>query len=246
MQQFRSEAEERAIGLLETFLPRKIVELGKIQESTFFNLSGSEHFDPGELSISNSKKRKRRKSSSSTSTSNKSKDGLSDTDSDISDSEEDGAERIVPSNAAIQKCMDFLKKEAHEGVQALSALKLWIQLLVPQIEDGNNFGVEVQEECSGEIERLETQLFSLMQTNAKYFRERAKLAEHWSKHPHILDFKQAVTERDELEYFTLRIFLRDMRSNFATLHDLICKNLDKILKPKGDDDDASGRSMMMM
>ena len=104
----------------------------------------------------------------------------------------------------------------------------------------------VQEECSGEIERVESQMFSLMQTNAKYFRERAKLAEHWSKHPHILDFKQALMERDQLEYFTLRIFLRDIRSNFATLHDLICKNLDKILKPKGDEDDNSGRNMMMM
>jgi hypothetical protein len=104
----------------------------------------------------------------------------------------------------------------------------------------------VQEECSGEIERVESQMFSLMQTNAKYFRERAKLAEHWSKHPHILDFKQALMERDQLEYFTLRIFLRDIRSNFATLHDLICKNLDKILKPKGDEDDSSGRNMMMM
>ena len=104
----------------------------------------------------------------------------------------------------------------------------------------------VQEECSGEIERVESQMFSLMQTNAKYFRERAKLAEHWSKHPHIRDFKQALMERDQLEYFTLRIFLRDIRSNFATLHDLICKNLDKILKPKGDEDDSSGRNMMMM
>ena len=66
-------------------------------------------------------------------------------------------------------------------VQALSAIKLWIQLLVPRIEDGNNFGVEVQEECSGEIERVETQMFSLMQTSAKYFRERAKLAGKYFK-----------------------------------------------------------------
>ena len=34
--------------------------------------------------------------------------------------------------------------------------------------------------------------------------------------------------------------------NFATLHDLICKNLDMILKPKGENDDSSGRNMMMM
>ena len=248
MNAFRSEAEDRAVGLLETFLPQKIVELGRVLEAPEFNVKGTSAFDPGELPILTKKVSKKPKKSTTAT-----KDRLSSdpdaNDSDDDDSDDDstsGSNRIVPSNKTIQQCMMYLKKEAHEGVQALSAIKLWIQLLVPRIEDGNNFGVEVQEECSGEIERVETQMFSLMQTSAKYFTERAKLAEHWSKHPHIMDFRQAVQERDQLEYFTLCVFLRDMRANFATLHDLICKNLEKILKPKGDDDDASGRSMMMM
>jgi proteasome activator subunit 2 (PA28 beta) len=257
MDLFRNEAEERAIGLLETFLPLKVRSLGQIiKEHPAFNLTGSTHFDPGELpyhsatssvtsSAAGSKKKKRKREAS--------KDDKDDLSSSSEDSDSDapvigvsGSDRIVPSNVAVQKCIAFLKQESHEGVQALSAIKLWIQLLVPRIEDGNNFGVEVQEECSGEIERVETQIFSLSQTSAKYFRERAKLAEHWSKHPNIRDFRQALIERDQLEYFQLKLFLRDMHANFATLLDLICKNLKVILKPKGEDDAASGRNMMMM
>ena len=37
----------------------------------------------------------------------------------------------------------YLKKSARASYQITSAIKLWIQMLVPKMEDGNNFGVEV-------------------------------------------------------------------------------------------------------
>ena len=41
--------------------------------------------------------------------------------------------------------------QLEEASSMLGKVKLWIQLMVPRIEDGNNFGVAVQEECSGEV-----------------------------------------------------------------------------------------------
>jgi hypothetical protein len=35
----------------------------------------------------------------------------------------------------------------------LTSVKIWIQLNIPRIEDGNNFGVGVQEESINEIAR---------------------------------------------------------------------------------------------
>ena len=61
MNAFRSEAEDRAVGLLETFLPQKIVELGRVLEAPEFNVKGTSAFDPGELPILTTKVSKKPK-----------------------------------------------------------------------------------------------------------------------------------------------------------------------------------------
>jgi hypothetical protein len=114
MEVFRNEAEEKAIGLLETFLPKKVVELGlAITNKPEFNLKGTSHFDPGQMPPKSKSKK-----SSITNKSTNNKDKLSDSDDE--DEEGDGADRIVPSNQAVQKCIDFLKIESHEGVSIQS------------------------------------------------------------------------------------------------------------------------------
>ncbi len=40
-------------------------------------------------------------------------------------------------------------------VEAINTVKMWIQLNVPRIEDGNNFGVSIQEETINELGRAE-------------------------------------------------------------------------------------------
>ena len=57
------------------------------------------------------------------------------------------------------------------------------------------------------------------------------------KHPHIADYGRAVTERDEVEFTNLTNFIRELRDNYAVLYDVIQKNLEKIIKPKGDNED---------
>ena len=57
------------------------------------------------------------------------------------------------------------------------------------------------------------------------------------KHPHIADYRRAVTERDEVEFTNLTNFIRELRDNYAVLYDVIQKNLEKIIKPKGDNED---------
>ena len=114
MEVFRNEAEEKAIGLLETFLPKKVVELGlAITNKPEFNLKGTSHFDPGQMPPKSKSKK-----SSITNKSTNNKDKLSDSDNE--EEEGDGADRIVPSNQAVQKCIDFLKIESHEGVSIQS------------------------------------------------------------------------------------------------------------------------------
>ena len=260
MDKFRKEAEDKALDILEKFIPTKIIELGKAcSEMRVFNTPLEEiviglpqikmQSAPGDASAP--KLQADDGLSSDT-------DGGSGDDIDLSTADDgmggDKAKKLpltrkcveIPSNPVIVEMGDFLKKEVKEGVQALSAIKLWIQLMVPRIEDGNNFGVEVQEEVSSEVDRCETMCLQLLQNLAKYFRERSKIAENWSAHENIDDFRQAMIERDKLQHFTLRLFLHDLRDNYATLHDLVQKNLEKIVRPKGDGAADSGMMMMMM
>lgn len=39
----------------------------------------------------------------------------------------------------------------------LLQLKMWISFLIPKIEDGNNFGVSIQEDTLAEIQSVESE-----------------------------------------------------------------------------------------
>ena len=70
-----------------------------------------------------------------------------------------------------------VKVELMEWVESLSTLKLWIQLRVPRVEDGNNFGVAVQEEAIGAIGHNEDSAFAVLEGISKFYMTRASLLE---------------------------------------------------------------------
>ena len=52
---------------------------------------------------------------------------------------------------------------------------MWITLLIPRIEDGNNFGVGIQEETLGEVRNVESEAASFLDQMSRYFTSRGKL-----------------------------------------------------------------------
>jgi proteasome activator subunit 3 (PA28 gamma) len=66
----------------------------------------------------------------------------------------------------------------------------------------------------------------------KYFVTRAKLVSKVLKYPNIQDYRQSVVEVDEKEFINLRMCCMDLRNNYAILHDMIMKNLEKIKMPR--------------
>lgn len=63
---------------------------------------------------------------------------------------------------------------------------------VPKIEDGNNFGVAVQEETLGEIQSVESEAAAFFDQISRYFISRAKIVSKVAKYPHIDDYRRAV------------------------------------------------------
>jgi len=125
-----------------------------------------------------------------------------------------------------------LKKEAAEMLATLNTVRLWIQLNVPRIEDGNNFGVQVQEDLISEVGKAEENAFALIDLLTKYHISRAKMLTKCLKHPQIEDYKETVHEIDQKYYSDMITGFRDLRNNYAGLYNILQKNFDKIIKPR--------------
>jgi proteasome activator subunit 2 (PA28 beta) len=81
----------------------------------------------------------------------------------------------VPSNQSLVGLTNIVKKEVLEAIDYLNTVKIWIQLNIPRIEAGNNFGVGIQEETILELSRVEDAGYSLLESMTKYFVTRGKL-----------------------------------------------------------------------
>ena len=45
---------------------------------------------------------------------------------------------------------------------------MWITLKIPQMEDGNDFGVSIQEECIDTISEVEDEAYSILDSISNY------------------------------------------------------------------------------
>lgn len=51
----------------------------------------------------------------------------------------------------------------------LLQVKMWVQLLIPRIEDGNNFGVSIQEETVAELRTVEGEAASYLDQISRFY-----------------------------------------------------------------------------
>nr|CAD7572736.1 unnamed protein product [Timema californicum] len=117
-------------------------------------------------------------------------------------------------------------------------LKMWISFMIPKIEDGNNFGVSIQEDTLAEIQSVESEAAAFFDQISRYFVSRGKVVSKVAKYPHIEDYRQAVQELDEKEYVSLWLVMCEIRNRYCTLHDIVIKNLEKIKKPRTSNTDS--------
>ena len=109
---------------------------------------------------------------------------------------------------------------------------MWINLTIPKIADGNNFGVEIQLETMKEIQIVESTAASYLNQISYYFKMRADLVSTVIMKPDIEDYRRAVQETDENEFFSVTIMIDEIRDHYVSLHDMISKNMEKLKKPR--------------
>jgi len=139
---------------------------------------------------------------------------------------------LAPCNKHLVELIDVVKPLVRQLVEDANKLKMWILFLIPRIEDGNNFGVSIQEDTLGEVRTVEGEAAAYFDQMSRYFLSRGKTVAKVAKYPHVEDFRRTIQEIDEKEFLSLRLVVAELRNHYATLHDMITKNLDKIKKPR--------------
>uniref|UniRef100_A0A670ZYP8 Proteasome activator subunit 1 n=1 Tax=Pseudonaja textilis TaxID=8673 RepID=A0A670ZYP8_PSETE len=135
-------------------------------------------------------------------------------------------------NEKITALLNRVKPEIQGAKEKLNVICLWLQLLVPRIEDGNNFGVAVQEKVYELLTAARTKLEGFQTHISKYYSERGDAVSKAAKSPHVGDYRQLVHEIDEAEYAEIRFMINELRNIYAVIYDSVLKNFDKIKKPR--------------
>ncbi|XP_053569284.1 proteasome activator complex subunit 3-like [Bombina bombina] len=135
---------------------------------------------------------------------------------------------MLKSNAQLMEIIEKVMPEIRLLIEKCNTVKMWVQLLIPRIEDGNNFGVSIQEETVAELRTVESEAASYLDQISRYYITRAKLVSKIAKYPHVEDYRRTVTEIDEKEYISLRLIISELRNQYVTLHDMTLKNIEKI------------------
>ncbi|KAA3678454.1 proteasome activator subunit 3 (PA28 gamma) [Paragonimus westermani] len=119
-------------------------------------------------------------------------------------------------------------------IEDTQILRMWIQLSIPRIEDGNNFGVSVQEEVIMETAKAELDASAMLDFFGDYLMYRAKVASKVCKWPTITDYRRALTDADEGAFIRLRMNARDIRNHYSRLYDIYHKNALKLRSPRNE------------
>ncbi|XP_044732505.1 proteasome activator complex subunit 3 isoform X2 [Chrysoperla carnea] len=138
----------------------------------------------------------------------------------------------IPCNQALCELIHLVKPHIRQLVEHSNQLKMWISFMIPKIEDGNNFGVSIQEDTLAEVQSVESEAAAFFDQISRYFISRGKIVSKVAKYPHISDYRRAVQELDEKEYLSLWLVLSEVRNRYCSLHDIVIKNLEKIKKPR--------------
>ncbi|CAF0836206.1 unnamed protein product [Rotaria sp. Silwood1] len=154
---------------------------------------------------------------------------------DAMDSNESSAYEFngtVPSNRLISILEDKLRPYILHFLDSVAIIKLWIQLMIPKVEDGNNFGVSIQEDSLAEVRTIETEVTQYIDLTCKYLISRGELIKKVVKYPHVEDYHRSVQSLDEKQFVSLRFIALELRNHYTSVHDLLMKNLEKIKTPR--------------
>jgi len=226
IEKYVEDVKQKSETLVKIQFPNKIIELNHLLDSVDFSVGQSSKIymnNSGEAE-NNSKSLSNHNSHEESTQGKKRKyEEISDAKSNISNAR---------CNKNITRLIDIVKPHIRGLVEDSNLLKMWVTFLIPKIEDGNNFGVSIQEDTLGEIRTVEAEASTFYEQISRYYLTRGKILSKVGKYPDIEDYQKLIGELDEKEFLSLRIVLSEIRNHYASMYDLIIKNMEKIIVPR--------------
>eukprot|EP01084_Bolivina_argentea_P164168 285445_1 len=250
---FKSSIINSTEKIIKEYLPIKIVQLTELfdeisskqteTEKKKYNYSNNNamDMDNNNNNNNNNKNKNTNSKSSKSNKTNKKKRAFNEINFDDNDNNNNNNKQIelknniyCSTNEEIEKLNNLIKIEVKELINYLDQIALFINLHIPAIEDGNNFGVQIQEQMKSMVSNGQISAQDFLRNIPKFHSLRAKLISKIMKYPNLEDYKISIIELDYKQLLMLKHCLRDLRNNYWILHDVLTKNWNKIIKPKGD------------
>ncbi|KZP25415.1 proteasome activator pa28 REG alpha beta subunit [Athelia psychrophila] len=237
LEDFRQKVSVTAEDIVFRVFPAKIIELNEFIETTStpdspFHLSraaastdATVYPPPTDDDGPEAKKRKRNTETGSGATNS------NDTRHAVYPNLMLGNKHIVIIHATI-------KKECEQLADLVDKVKLWVNLTMPKIEDGDNFGVSIQEEALSELVRSQESAYNLRDGARADHLTRAKICSKIIKYPYVEDYALSLKEHDEKQLYLARQHMVDIRNIYAVITDILHKNINKIRAPKANNGGA--------
>ncbi|KAF4087482.1 hypothetical protein AMELA_G00071270 [Ameiurus melas] len=224
---FTKKLTREAEQLVSTFFPQMIAEMDTLLQASLALEDLSALRAPLDIPIPDPAKEELKR---------KKKEEKKEKEGKKSDDEDEAGPPCGPvaSNEKVDSLIKEIKPHIQTLKEKLNTVSMWVQLQIPRIEDGNNFGVAVQEKVFELLTNTRTKIEGFQTQITKYYSERGDAVAKASKQPHVGDYRQLVHELDQHQYCELRIVVLEIRNIYAVLFDVISKNYDKIKKPRGD------------
>ncbi|EGW11560.1 Proteasome activator complex subunit 1 [Cricetulus griseus] len=191
---FREDLCSKTENLLGSYFPKKISELDAFLKEPALNEANLSNLKaPLDIPIPDPVKEKEKEE-------RKKQQEKEEKDEKKKGEDEDKGPPCGPVNCneKIVALLQRLKPEIKDVIEQLN--------LIPRIEDGNNFGVAVQEKVFELMTSLHTKLEGFHTQISKYFSERGDAVTKAAKQPHVL-----VHELDEAEYQDIRLMVMEIR-----------------------------------
>ncbi|KAK8810727.1 hypothetical protein WA158_007302 [Blastocystis sp. Blastoise] len=142
-------------------------------------------------------------------------------------------DNVIECNPTIMTFLPVIKNELYDFLDMCITLKFWIQLNVPKMEEGNNFGVEVQGDMLEMLDEGRSSTSTLLESLSSYFADRGETIQDILKTPYIIDIDMSCSYLDQRAALSLRHGIMDLRNSYCVLYDKLTKNFEKIKQPKG-------------
>uniref|UniRef100_A0A3B4Z6Q0 Proteasome activator complex subunit 3 n=1 Tax=Stegastes partitus TaxID=144197 RepID=A0A3B4Z6Q0_9TELE len=126
---------------------------------------------------------------------------------------------MMKSNGNLVELIEKVKPEIRTLIEKCNTVKMWVQLLIPRIEDALNIYNHLKDSELNFSVCMNHFFVVVVVVNQE-------------------DYRRTVTEIDEKEYISLKIIVSELRNQYVTLHDMILKNIEKIKRPRSSNTDA--------